>query len=553
MLSALRQARRVVHIGVVLGRYGFDEVLSETPFSKPARMIRFLAPISRRTVGHLSRGARLRLILQELGPIFVKFGQVLSTRRDLVPEDIADELAMLQDRVEPFPGELARAAVERRLGRPVGELFTEFDVTPLASASIAQVHAARLADGREVVVKVLRPGIRSRIADDIALIRTVAALAQRYVPHGRQLRPSEIVAEFEKTIFDELDLQREAANASQLRRNFENSLELYVPEIYWPYTKEDVMVMERVRGIPIDNLTALHAAGVDIKLLAERGIRIFYTQVFRDNFFHADMHPGNILVDATDPADPTYIALDFGIVGTLPPAHFYYLGENFIAFFNQDYRRVAELHIEAGWISDQVRVDELEQAVRTVCEPQFARNLSEISFAEVLFQLFRVARRFNLIVQPELVLLQKTLLNIEGLGRQLDPELDIWGTTRPILTKIMRERHGIEGAARDLRDRLPGWLERTPQVPGLVFDVLRQVAAGELRVQARVPDMAAREQLNEKRYRRTIHAIFAVGLGISGSVMLASGSPGPMWESWSIPGLVLLLASAFTGMRAWPR
>ena len=551
-MLGIREISRLIHIGTVLARYRLDEILAAIPVLRPLRIVRFLAPWGRRGVQHLPRGVRLRLALQELGPIFVKFGQVVSTRRDLIPPDIGDELSLLQDQVESFPGEAAKEAIERSLGDPLDTLFQDFDLTPLASASIAQVHAARLPNGDEVVVKVLRPGIREQIARDVKLLRTLARFADRYLLRGRKLRPQEIVGEFEKTIFAELDLQREAANASQLRRNFENSTELYIPSIYWPYTKGEIMVMERVRGIPIDDLPALEAAEVNIKVLAERGIRIFYTQVFRDNFFHADMHPGNILVDAENPQDPTYIALDFGIVGTLPPAHFFYLAENFVAFFKQDYRRVAELHIEAGWIPGSVRVDELEQAVRTVCEPQFARSLSEISFAEVLFQLFEVARRFDLIVQPELVLLQKTLLNIEGLGRTLYPELDIWGTARPILVKILRERHGLEGAARDLRDRLPIWLEKTPQLPDLVFDFFRKASAGELQVTVREPDLAEHAQARAVSQRRIVSAIFAVGFGISGSVMLAMEAPGPLWGDLSIPGVVSWVAAVATGFLAWP-
>ena len=546
----LRQTRRLLRIGTVLARYRLDDFVAGIPIFRTLRWVRVLAPWGRRHVADFGGAKRLRLALQELGPIFVKFGQILSTRRDLLPPDIAEELALLQDQVAPFPGDEAKAVIERSLGEPAEVLFDDFEITPLASASVAQVHAAKLKDGRDVVLKVLRPGIKAVIEEDVSLIRLIARLARRYHPSGKLLRPEEIVEEIEKTIFNELDLQREAASASQLRRNFEDSAELSVPEVHWEWTRGDVFTMERVYGIPIDDLDALNAADVDIKLLAERGIRIFYTQVFRDNYFHADMHPGNILVDVSNPADPTYIALDFGIMGTLPPAHFHYLAENFMAFFAQDYRRVAELHIEAGWVPSHVRIDELEQAVRTVAEPQFARNLSDISFAEVLLKLFVVARQFHLIVQPELVLLQKTLLNIEGLGRQLYPELDIWGTAKPILIEIIRQRHGFEGAARDVRDRLPGWIDKTPRVPGLVFDTLERLRDGELSLRLRDPDASAREAAAEARSRRVVYAIFSGALGIGGVLMLALESPGPLWNGLSVPGLAAAVLSFFAGLRA---
>ncbi|MEM9304971.1 MAG: ubiquinone biosynthesis regulatory protein kinase UbiB [Pseudomonadota bacterium] len=549
-MMPLRQARRLLRIGTVLARYRLDEYLLAVPGFSALRYVRVLSPWGRRHVSEFGRGKRLRLALQELGPIFVKFGQVLSTRRDLLPDDIAEELALLQDQVEPFPGDQAVVSIERSLGESIATHFDDFDATALASASVAQVHSAKLKDGRQVVLKVLRPGIRETIEEDVGLIQLIAKLARRYHPSGHLLRPEEIAGEFEKTIFNELDLQREAASASQLKRNFEGSPELRVPEIHWALTKGDVLTMERVFGIPIDDLDALQAANVDIKLLAERGIRIFYTQVFRDNYFHADMHPGNILVDATDPADPTYIALDFGIMGSLPPAHYHFLAENFLAFFAQDYGRVAALHIEAGWVPDTVRVDELEQAVRTVSEPQFARSLSEISFAEVLLQLFAVARQFDLIVQPELVLLQKTLLNIEGLGRQLYPELDIWGTARPILIKILQERHGLEGAARDMRNQLPLWIDKTPRLPSMLFDVVEKAAEGRLQFEVRDPDREANQSAAEARQRRVTWAIFTAAFGISGSVMLALEGPGPLWQGQPVPGLIALGLSFVAGVRA---
>jgi ubiquinone biosynthesis protein len=371
--------------------------------------------------------------LQELGPIFVKFGQVLSTRRDLLPPDIADELNLLRDQVAPFAGDLARKAIEDALGKPVSELFAEFDETPLASASIAQVHPATLHDGRQVVVKVLRPGIREQIEADINLLRTLASLADRHHPNAEKIRPQDVVSEIESTLYAELDLQREGANASLMRRLWLDSTELYVPEVHWPLSSEGVLTMERVSGIPSDDIAALDAAGIDRKLLAAKGVRLFYTQVFRDNFFHADAHAGNIWVDATRPNNPRFIALDFGIVGQLPARDQYFLAENFMAVFQRDYRRIAELHVEAGWMPSNVRIDELEAATRSVCEPYFSRPLSEISIAEVVVKVFRTAQRYELTLQPQLILLQKTLLNIEGVGRLLDPKLDMFEVAMPVL------------------------------------------------------------------------------------------------------------------------
>ncbi len=523
----LRQFRRLVAISAVLARYRLDEIIQAAHLFRPMRAMRVLAPRGVRAVKDLPRGERIRLALEELGPIFVKFGQVMSTRRDLLPPDIGEQLSLLQDQVAPFPSAEARRLIEGSLSQPVAELFADFEDEPLASASVAQVHAARLRTGEKVVVKVLRPDIARRIERDLELLRTIAGMAQRYWEPGRRVRPLAIVAELEKTIYNELDLQREAANASQLKRNFDGAHELYIPAIHWEYSRRDVLVMERVDGIAIDDVAALHRAKVDVKLLAERGIRIFYTQVFRDNFFHADMHPGNILVNADDPADPTYVAMDFGIVGSLPASHQYYLAENFIAFFNQDYRRVAVLHIESGWIPATVRVDELESAVRTVCEPQFAKALSEISFAEVLFQLFEVARKFNLIVQPELVLLQKTLLNIEGLGRQVYPALDIWTTAKPILEDILKERSGVDAAARELRKRLPSWVEKTPKMPGLIYEVLHQASSGKLEVKLAEPALNPLAAAHERRGRRTASAVLAGALLLAATLLLALDAPGP--------------------------
>jgi ubiquinone biosynthesis protein len=393
------------------------------------------------------RAVRLRLALEALGPIFVKFGQVLSTRRDLLPTDIADELARLQDRVPPFPDDVARAIVEKAFGQPLGAIFASFDAAPVASASIAQVHFAVLKDGREVAVKVLRPGMLEAIDDDVEVMRQVARVVERWSADGKRLKPRQVVAEFDKYLHDELDLVREAANAAQLRRNMQSLGLVLVPEMVWELCTQDVIVMERMDGVPISHVQRLRDAGVDIPKLARDGVTIFFTQVFRDGFFHADMHPGNIQVSIAPATFGRYISLDFGIVGTLTEFDKDYLAQNFIAFFHRDYKRVAELHVESGWVPPATRIDELEGAIRAVCEPQFDRPLKDISLGQVLLRLFQTSRRFNVEIQPQLVLLQKTLLNIEGLGRDLDPELDLWSTAKPFLERWMEEQIGWRGLA----------------------------------------------------------------------------------------------------------
>ncbi|WP_374338725.1 ubiquinone biosynthesis regulatory protein kinase UbiB [Leeia sp.] len=450
---------RLCRIVWVIFAYGLDEFLLGHSRTRWAR----------RLVGGLlfwrrldaPRGERLRLALESLGPIFVKFGQVLSTRRDLLPSDIADQLARLQDKVPPFSGEAARDIVEASLGRSVSQLFTRFDLTPVASASVAQVHAAVLLDGRPVAVKVLRPGIAPVIESDLALMRTLAGLVERVSADGKRLRPREVVAEFDKYLHDELDLMKEAGNGSQLRRNFTGSSMLLVPEIYWDYCSRDVMVMQWMDGTPISQIEQLQAAGIDLPTLSRYGVEIFFTQVFRDGFFHADMHPGNILVAA----DGRYIALDFGIIGTLSDVDKHFLAVNFLAFFNRDYRRIATTHIESGWVPADVRPDELEKELRAVFEPIFDKPLAEISFGQVLLRLFEASRRFNVEVQPQLVLLQKTLLNIEGLGRQLDPQLDLWQTAKPFLQRWMNEQIGWRGLWRTLKQEAPHWAASVPAWP----------------------------------------------------------------------------------------
>ncbi|HEX2791689.1 MAG TPA: ubiquinone biosynthesis regulatory protein kinase UbiB [Steroidobacteraceae bacterium] len=479
----LRVLARLIQIERVLVRHRLDDFVRATHLYRPLRFVFFISPWTWFQRGSdLSRGARLRLALIELGPIFVKFGQALSTRRDLLPADIADELAMLQDNVPPFPGAVARAMIERSYGEPLGTRLRDFDETPLAAASIAQVHAAKLPDGRDVIVKVLRPGMKATIELDIEVLYTIAAMAERWWAPSRRLKPTEIVREYERTVLDELDLMREAANASQLKRNFAGSPLLYVPEIYWDHCRADVLVMERIHGIPIGDIARLRELGTDFKRLAENGVEIFFTQVFRHNFFHADMHPGNIFVLLEDPAMPRYAAVDFGIVGTLDLRDQRYLAENFLAVFDRDYRRVATLHVQSGWVPADTRVDEMESAVRTICEPIFDRPLKEISFGTVLLRLFEALRRFNGQIQPQLLLLQKTLLNVEGLGRQLYPELDIWHTASPVLRRWMRERVSPRAVLRELRRGFPDALDVMKALPQLARRAVEQAQDGQLRV-----------------------------------------------------------------------
>ncbi len=462
---------RLIGIQRVLVKYGLDDVIKETHLLRPLRFVFYLFPRARKSSAPL--GERIRLALEELGPIFIKFGQALSTRRDLLPKDVADELAKLQDDVPPFPAIEAIRILDAVYGKSVNEVFERFDVEPFAAASIAQVHTAKLPDGPEVIVKLLRPGVQEVIEGDIEVLRLLAGLADRYWEHGKRLRPLEVVDEYEHTIIDELDLMREAANAAQLKRNFSGSEMLYVPDVYWDFCRPEVLVQERIYGIPISDMDALREAGANIQLLAENGVEIFFTQVFRHNFFHADMHPGNIFVIATDPDKPKYAAVDFGIVGTLSPSDQNYLAENFLAFFDRDYHRIAKLHLESGWVPEGTRIDQLESAVRTVCEPIFNKPLAEISFAQVLMRLFRVAKRFDVEIQPQMILLHKTLFNIEGLGRELYPQLDLWKTAHPVLKQWMNEQVGPAAMLGDLREFLPQLREVMRDLP----DAIRYLAS----------------------------------------------------------------------------
>ncbi len=474
-----RVLARLLTIQRALVRHRLDEFVRATHLYRPLRYAFYFSPWTwfQRRIGG-TRGERLRLGLEELGPIFVKFGQALSTRRDLLPVDIADELAKLQDRVPPFPGGVAVAMIEKTFGKPLAEIFGSFESSPLAAASIAQVHAATLKNGDEVVVKVLRPGMREVIDLDLEVLDTLAAFADEYWIEARPVRPVEVVREYRKTVTDELDLMREAGNASQLKRNFAGSSLLYVPQIHWDYCRQNVMVMERIHGVIVSRVEELRARGTDIAKLAENGVEIFFTQVFRHNFFHADMHPGNIFVQIDDPRKPRYAAVDFGIVGTLQPRDQHYLAENFMAFFNRDYGRIARLHIESGWVPKGTRADELESAVRTVCEPIYNKPLKEISFAQVLLRLFETARRFDMQVQPQLILLQKTLFNIEGLGRQLYPELDLWKTAQPVLREWMRERISPRTIFKEIRAHLPDALLTLRQIPPILQTLVRDQADG---------------------------------------------------------------------------
>ena len=550
MIHTVKQFGRMLKISAILSRYQLDECLEATHLYRPMRLLRTVTPWSRQDVSDKPRGERLRLALNEMGPIYVKFGQIISTRRDLVAPDIADELALLQDQVPPFPGAQAREIVESALGKPVSELFRSFDSEPLASASIAQVHTAILPDESEVVVKVVRPGIRKLIRRDIDLLMSIAQLAEKYWQTGSRVKPTEFVREFETFIFDELDMTREASNASALRANFEGSTDLYIPEIYWPYCKEQVLVMERVYGIPISDVQALKDAGVNMERLAKMGIRVFYTQVFRDNLFHADMHPGNILVDVSDPENASYIALDFGIVASLTPLDLYYISENFQALFNRDYFRVAQLHIDAGWVPHDTRVDELEASVRAVGEPSFSRPLNEISFGNLMLKLFQVAYRFKLDIQPQLIMLQKTLLNIEGLGRELFPELDVLAASKPELERIVREKHGIDQAAKDLRERLPGWLSKAPDMPGLLHDYLKLATEGKLVSKVDPRDLEQYRQEERQSSRRLMRTICGSALFFSGAVLLGF-EVGP-WQLFdlSAAGLLSTVTGAWLMLRA---
>jgi ubiquinone biosynthesis protein len=540
---------RLLYINRVLARHGLDEIILAMYLFRPVRFVYYFNPLNWFRRHSLPRGVRIRQALEDLGPIFVKLGQLISTRRDLIPADIADELALLQDKVAPFPTEQALRIIEKSLGKPLKEIFPVFDETPLASASVAQVYAAELHGGQRVVVKVIRPSIRATINRDLALMRLLALLAERYSVEARRLRPLEIVNDYERTILDELDLVREAANASQLRRNFEGSELIYVPRMFWQWTTTQVMVMERISGVRVDDIVELHARGVNMKKLAERGVEIFFKQVFVDNFFHADMHPGNIFVSTEDPENPRYIAVDFGIVGALSQEDKHYLAENFLAFFNRDYRRVAQLHLDSGWVPSSVRVEDFESAIRAVCEPNFERPLKEISFGQILVRLFQAIRRFDFVIQPQLILLQKTLLNVEGLGRRLYPELDLWTTAKPFLQRAMRQEVLFESLLEKLPGRKPEWLRHVPNWPVHIDRILRDAANGRLKFRLESEQLQRLEQQLRNHSRRSFGATVGSALLISAAVIFGVEGREPQlfwgvpYESWllGIPGILLLI------------
>ncbi len=542
-----RRIFRLLAIARVFTRHGLDEFVSALHLFRPYRYLLFLHPAYWRRRTEIPRGVRLREALEELGPVFVKFGQVLSTRPDLLPDDIAIELTKLQDRVLPFPAEQSKQIVERSLGRPVTELFARFEVSPVASASVAQVHLATLHDGSEVVVKVLRPGISEVIERDLELLYTLARLAEKYWSEGKRLRPIEVIGEYDKTIHDELDMVREAANASQLRHNFRNSDMLYVPQVYWDYTRRDVMVLEFIHGIPIRDIEAIKRARVDLRKLAHNGVEIFFTQAFRDGYFHADMHPGNIFVTE----DGQYRAVDFGIMGTLSDADKRYLAENLLAFFNRDYRGVADAHIRAGWVPVGTRAEEFEGAIRAVCEPIFAKPIKEISFGRLVMRLFQTARRFDMPIQPQLVLLQKTLLNIEGLGRSLYPELNLWETAKPYLERWMSEQVGPRAAIRGIRRELPRFMALGPEIPGLAYELLRRVRDHELDVKTRSHDIEVLQQTIESNHKRLLTTLVGCTLLISASALYLFDAAGPRWLQVPVSSLVAGISGGLFLVASW--
>lgn len=509
-MAPIKQFFRLLQINYILAKNGLDKVFVSLGIFKFFRFLVYLNPWNWFGRKKIPRGVALRQTLEELGPIFVKFGQALSTRPDILPKDIASELAKLQDNVPPFANDIALDIIAKDYGMPATEVFANFTLDPLASASIAQVHAATLLTGEDVVVKILRPKIKKIIKKDLGILKTVAYLMEKYSKEARRFKPREIVKEFEKNIFDELDLHREAANGSQLRRNFLNSPLLYVPAIHWDYVTDNVLVMERIYGIPVSDLSELKKRNIDLKKLAERGLEIFFTQVFRDCFFHADMHPGNIFVATNNPQNPQYICIDFGIIGTLNDNDKRYLAENLLAFFNRDYKKIAILHIESGWVSKQTRADEFESAIRTVCEPIFEKPLKDISFALVILKLFQVARRFEMEVQPQLVLLQKTLLAVEGLGRQIYPELNLWNTAKPYLEKWIRERIGIKSLFKHVKDNAPFFIEQLPYMPKLINDVLLNLKEQKYTINPQIKALKNKSQKKHSWYDGLLIGIFSV-------------------------------------------
>ncbi len=553
----MRNLIRLISINFTLARYGFDEIVLSMHFFRPLHLLRLINPFNWFRNGDLSQAERLRLCIEALGPIFIKFGQMMSTRRDLLGDEIADELEKLLDRVPPFAWEQARAIIEQQLGMPLEQAFKSFDETEIASASIAQVYAAELPDGQSVVVKIVRPGIERQIRKDIEVLMLLARMADRYWDEARRIKPIQVVREFETTILNELDLVREAANASELRRHFEDSEDLYVPRVYWDYCRPRVLVMERISGIPVTDIERLRDSQVNFEVLSRKGVEIFFTQVFQHNYFHADMHPGNIFVNPDNPENPQYIAVDFGIMGSLPTSDRRYLAENFVAFFNRDYRRVAELHVDSGWVDRDTRVDEFEASIRSVCEPLFQRPLAEISFGQLLLRLFQTARKFNMEVQPQLLLLEKTFLHIEGIGRQLYPQLDLWDTAKPFLERWLSEQLGVRALTEGFKKNLPYIAEHLPDLPALAFKTLDRFANDELRVELRSRQIDELKREIRDANRRSVRAIIGSSFIVGGCLLLALDGLAPVMVGagqWIIPlgsavlfipGLALLASSYF--------
>ncbi len=520
LTSRLQRICRFAQITIIALRYGLDEIILETHVFKPVRFCIYLSPwYWSKKHKHLTKGERIRLALEELGPIFVKFGQSLSTRPDIIPVEIAQELSKLQDQVPPFPGSEAASIIEQSLGKNIEDIYKEFDKNPMASASVAQVHAATKFDGSQVIVKIIRPAIEKTIRKDISILYSIAKIATNRWRHGKRLRPTEIVAEFEKYIFDELDLLKEAANTSHLRRNFADSEDLYIPEVDWEHTRRSIMTMERIHGVPIKDIATLKANNVNMKRLAEKGVEIFFTQVFRDNFFHADMHPGNIFIDISAPEDPKYIGIDMGITGSLSPDDKKYLAENFHAFFNRDYQKVAELHIRCGWVPADTRVDEFEAAIRSTCEPIFEKPLKDISFGALLLNLFHAAQRFNMEVQPQLILLQKTLLNIEGLGRSLYPDLDLWQTAKPFMEGWIAQQYSMENFSESMKSNLPQMLEIIPEVPQMIIDHIRHSREQNQLIQQQNQELQKLQQEIKKTRSRTSSMLYGATFIITAAIV----------------------------------
>ena len=551
----MRNLLRLISINFTLARFGLDEVVLSLHFYRPLYLLGKINPFNWFRSNDLSEAERLRLCIESLGPIFIKFGQMMATRRDLFGDEITDELEKLLDQVPPFPWQEARDIIEQQLGIPLEKAFKKFDENEIASASIAQVYGAQLPDGQDVIVKIVRPGIERRIRQDIEVLLLLAKMADRYWDEAKRIKPIQIVREFETTIFNELDLIREAANASELRRNFEGSPDLYVPFVHWDYCRSRVMVMERIHGIPVTDIKQLCAHDINLESLSRKGVEIFFTQVFRHNYFHADMHPGNIFVATSKPEDPSYISVDFGIMGSLSTSDQRYLAENFAAFFNRDYRRVAELHVDSGWVDRDTRIDEFEATIRSVCEPMFQRPLAEISFGQLLLRLFQTARTFNMEIQPQLLLLEKTFLHIEGIGRQLYPQLDLWDTAKPFIELWLSEQLGTRALINGLKKNLPYIAEHLPDLPQLAFKALDRIANDELRVELRSRQIDDLKREIRQSNRRNIRAIIGGSFVISASIILGLDGIAPIMvgsgqlivpllsAALAIPGVYLLVSS----------